>query len=320
MGKELPCRKCPKCGQINNLYAEDCCKCGSYIKNVPIVVIDDEEINDDLGVDLTNPPVLYYQKCRKCSAENFTCENEAPISRCLKCNSIDLLDRKRFASKGTTPSSEPAEGINHFNLGSTVDNQGDGDQGSEAPVSIDETGESNTQFYISLLKSSLQNSQTEGNRASLGAPEKDASETFDDDAADSGSWDSLGLNNEVGTNNAPRAVSVQTRKEHGVLQLTAVTYGIYSFKITAAEGLCYMLGREANEKEFLENDLRVGRNHCQICYRNGGWIVKDNHSSNGTAVNYRDIGEDGELELKNGDILVLGHETDSMAFKVMIQE
>ena len=81
----------------------------------------------------------------------------------------------------------------------------------------------------------------------------------------------------------------------------------------------YMLGRSAEQSAFLENDHRVSNRHCYLSYKNGAWYVKDNHSSNGTAVNSRDIGLNGESRLNDGDELKLGHHPDSMAFKVMIK-
>lgn len=79
-----------------------------------------------------------------------------------------------------------------------------------------------------------------------------------------------------------------------------------------------MLGRSAGQGNFLAQDGRVSNEHCLLIYRDGSWFVRDNHSSNGTAVNSRDIGLNGECVLNSGDELKLGHHPDSMAFRVTL--
>ena len=102
--------------------------------------------------------------------------------------------------------------------------------------------------------------------------------------------------------------------------LTALRYGNHSFTIDAKLSSQYLLGRSAHQSDFLSNDRRVGNEHCSISFKNGYWYVKDNHSANGTAVNSLDIGLDGEHILNDGDELKLGHNHDSMAFRVTIKK
>lgn len=80
-----------------------------------------------------------------------------------------------------------------------------------------------------------------------------------------------------------------------------------------------MLGRSANQGAFLSQDGRVGNEHCYLFFRNGNWFVRDNNSKNGTAVNSRDIGLNGECMLSDGDELKLGHHPDSVAFRISIK-
>ena len=93
-------------------------------------------------------------------------------------------------------------------------------------------------------------------------------------------------------------------------------YGKLTFTVKADSGAQYMLGRSANQSSFLASDKRVGNEHCYLYFKDGFWYVKDNHSANGTAVNSKDIGLNGEARLNNGDELILGHNSDSMAFKI----
>lgn len=112
--------------------------------------------------------------------------------------------------------------------------------------------------------------------------------------------------------------TLQTPVSESSLTLTAIRFGSYSFTVSAEQDSPYMLGRSAGQGEFLSKDMRVSNMHCLLCYRDGRWFVKDNGSSNGTAVNSRDIGEKQESPLNSGDELKLGHHPDSMAFRVII--
>lgn len=94
--------------------------------------------------------------------------------------------------------------------------------------------------------------------------------------------------------------------------------GDFSFKIDAEEAkdnAPYMLGREANQSSFFKKDERVSRNHCSLVFKDGLWYVKDNNSTNGTFVNSKNIGKNGEKVLEDGDELRLGHIIFKISFK-----
>ena len=103
------------------------------------------------------------------------------------------------------------------------------------------------------------------------------------------------------------------------MTLTAVTYGKCVFTVSSDMEEDYLLGRNANQRDFLANDIRVGNKHCYLKFKDGAWYVRDNDSSNGTAINSVDIGLGGERVLRDGDVLKLGHHSDSMAFRVSIK-
>lgn len=98
------------------------------------------------------------------------------------------------------------------------------------------------------------------------------------------------------------------------ITLTAVCGGTLTF--TVQQGEDYMLGREANQKEFLAKDTRVGRNHCALFFRDGAWWVRDNNTANGTFVDATLLDMGGEARLYDGCKLTLGHNVDSPAFVV----
>lgn len=103
------------------------------------------------------------------------------------------------------------------------------------------------------------------------------------------------------------------------LVMTSVRYGRHSFPISSVAGVVpVMLGREAFQKDFLRQDKRVGNRHCEIYFKDGTWYVKDNASQNGTFLNGTYIGENGVSPLKDGDLLKLGHNDDSMEFRVSV--
>lgn len=103
----------------------------------------------------------------------------------------------------------------------------------------------------------------------------------------------------------------------GKISFESINHGHYQFSLESGHSL--LLGTMADHASFLKQDPRISRRHCRICYLNGYWHVYDNHSSNGTFVNGKDIGDGGEEVLTNGGTLMLGHETDSITFRIKIK-
>ena len=110
----------------------------------------------------------------------------------------------------------------------------------------------------------------------------------------------------------------ETPDSKNALTLNAVCGGDLKFTITAKDSP-YTLGRNSGQSEFLQQDIRIGREHCRLQIQNENWIVVDNNSKNGTFVNSKDLGLGGSFVLHNGDIITLGHSEDSIAFRVVIQ-
>jgi pSer/pThr/pTyr-binding forkhead associated (FHA) protein len=53
------------------------------------------------------------------------------------------------------------------------------------------------------------------------------------------------------------------------------------------------------------SDETVSRRHAQLTFRDGGWVVQDLHSTNGTRLNGQYV---GRCRLRPGDQLGLGHQ------------
>ena len=90
----------------------------------------------------------------------------------------------------------------------------------------------------------------------------------------------------------------------------------YLKEIRMGETVKFQYGKEADTL-FVKG--LVGNEHCFLLCREGRWYVKDNHSSNGTAVNGEFLDPDGESPLADGDVLMLGHHADSVTFRIELK-
>ena len=57
--------------------------------------------------------------------------------------------------------------------------------------------------------------------------------------------------------------------------------------------------------DVVVSDETVSRRHAQLTFRDGGWVVQDLHSTNGTRLNGQYV---GRCRLRPGDQLGLGHQ------------
>ena len=79
--------------------------------------------------------------------------------------------------------------------------------------------------------------------------------------------------------------------------------------------------RDANDAELVEvrtnSGLQISRTHLQIEFEHGRYFVRDRHSACGTIVNGQRIGGNhtgGRLEVRDGDVMVLGGTTSPFVF------
>lgn len=65
------------------------------------------------------------------------------------------------------------------------------------------------------------------------------------------------------------------------------------------------------DNDIVIDESNVSRFHAQVIPEDDHWIVLDNHSTNGTRVNDRRIGEAGqtEIDLTDGDTIIVGPAT-----------
>lgn len=313
---KIPCRKCPGCGLYHGLSALICDECGRELKTVPVLLVEVEGIPGELYGKINEDATVYVQKCSACGALNFSASIDEPVKVCYNCHktriasiipveyvvgegsdgaSADNVTGKDSDGEGPSQEKKVSRGI--FALEDDEDD--DSSQWQDILGNIRQT------VGVAPIKKSTTITET-SSVSNDGFTDKVEDEDDDEDDAD---WSGI-----LGGKSNPAKTDPVVKKRE--ITLTAIRYGRLSFTIEANDNSPYMLGRSANQSSFLSKDGRVGNEHCYIFFKDGFWYVKDNHSANGTAINSRDIGLNGEHILNDGDELKLGHHPDSMAFRI----
>lgn len=328
MGK-IPCKLCSSCGLYNDLSVQTC-ECGAELAKVPGRLVDEPIPPERYGeIDRLLP--VFVQKCSACGAENFTADSSRPVRVCYNCHKARVASVVPEPYKGeqteTPPSAEdPADMESRMVFRPARQPQApgiafpsladdDGDEDDDDPDTV------RWQAILGGVQSSLGSTPSvppvsnPAPAAILGS--KIGNEDEEEDAADS--WSRL-LSKNKSPVSAPAPVLAAQPKAGQELTLTAVRYGRLSFTLRAGQKeLPFLLGRSAGYGSFLSQDPRVSNEHCYLAFQGGVWVVLDNHSTNGTAVNKRFLDWGGQQALHDGDELMLGHHPDSMAFQVGIR-
>lgn len=344
---KIPCRKCNGCGVYHDLSVLTCSECGKDISSIPALLIETEEIPVEYYGEIDENVTVYVQKCSACGALNFTSDANKRVRVCCNChktrvaaiaptaykteqtqdddtdqdNSDEITSSNNISEKKTSKSIDGKEAKEAF---STVsDKLASITNGDEDDDDDDDDDSAQWNSLLGNIRKSI-GSPADTSRSHTGLSmeshvEEPAIEinssgkTYDDEDDDDDVSDWSGI---LGGKSEPK--KKQPQQEKPEITLTALRYGRLSFSIKAESDSPYLLGRSGNQSAFLSNDRRVGNEHCYLIFKNGKWYVKDNHSSNGTAVNSIDIGLNGEHVLADGDELKLGHHPDSMAFRITI--
>lgn len=291
MGK-IPCRLCGSCGRYNDLSVQTC-QCGADLANVPGRLVD-EPIPPEQWGEINRSLPVFVQKCSACGAENFTTDPARPTRSCYNCHKarVALVVPIPYEAEQAPPDSREQHPLEAAPQPLPPATETAPDPGKDA-------GSGPWRSILESVQSCVPDS----------APPVPGVESDDEDGEDAVSWDSL-----LGGGACPAQPPVGSR-----LTLTAIRYGPLSLTLQAGqEGLPFLLGRSAGCGEFLSQDLRVSNEHCYLTVQDGSWVVIDNHSANGTAVNRQFLDFNGQRILQDGDELTLGHHPDSMAFRVSI--
>lgn len=325
---KIPCKKCKSCGFYHDLSVTTCDECGTDLQKTPAFLIETEDIPGEKYGEIDEDVTVFVQKCSACGALNFTADKNSPVKVCHNCH------KTRVASIEPVEYIEPSDNVR------TDDDSIEDDDASADETVVQAGGSAGTAGNAKVLfddddddndDDSVQWQGILGNiRKTVGSPdpspirkaetphktnntppplENDDNDDDDDDVSD---WSGI-----LGGKPAPQKAVAASYSP--AITLTAIRYGRLSFTIEAKPNQEYMLGRSANQSDFLCSDGRVGNEHCFLYFKIGSWYVKDNHSANGTAVNSRDLGLNGESRLNDGDELKLGHHSDSMAFRITIK-
>lgn len=317
------CRKCPECGLFNDFTVE-ICGCGEELNGVRAQYIDVDELSGGQFGQINPSLKAYVQKCPACGALSYTDDPRRRVTQCYNCS------RTRIAS------AEPVECVDEYTSGiqgtaasgsgKSCDESSDDarrlkDMDAQSRQTNDDDDDESAQWQTILgniqktVGGASDTSSSEPGRQSASQAQGDYD---DEDDVEAGDW-SQGFGADQRHKSAPKQGRQAAKAPAGkTITLTAVRYGSLSFTVEAGQTI-YMLGRSANQGDFLSRDGRVGNEHCYLFYRNGAWFVRDNNSKNGTAVNSEDIGLNGERMLADGDELLLGHSSDSPAFRITIK-
>jgi len=328
----VPCKKCPQCGLFNDFTIEEC-ECEKKLNNIGAQFINIDELSPEQYGEIDVSLKVYVQKCSACGALNYTDNPSNPVKVCYNCHKtriaaivpVEYVDKDSREQEDEVDSkADELSGNNNLNAHASHQKI---PQVTHSPTAGDDDDDDDDDDSVQwqgilgniqkTLGSSPVISQTKSNQQSV----KNAivtpivqDEDDEDDEDEVGDWSGI-LGNKAKQNTAtpkPQVVIPAAKKD---ITLTAIRYGRLSFTVEAGPNT-YMLGRSSNQGGFLSQDGRVGNEHCYLFYRNGNWFVKDNNSRNGTAVNSRDIGLNGECMLSDGDELKLGHHNDSVAFRI----
>lgn len=318
----IPCKKCKSCGFYHDLSVATCDECGADLKSTPALMIETDDIPIEKYGEIDENVAVFVQKCSACGALNFTADKQDPVKVCHNCHKtrVAAIEPEEYmeipgepaGQKGAVKdetNSDTSHLADKENRAANVVFAGDDDDDDDDDESAQWQG------ILGNIRRSVGAVELQHERKieALQVNENSIATTDDnDDDEDISDWSGI-----LGTKPVPKKVAVDQPKL--AITLTAIRFGRLSFTVEAKDNERYMLGRSANQSEFLSYDGRVGNEHCYLCFKNGAWYVKDNHSSNGTAVNSRDIGLNGESILNDGDELKLGHHSDSMAFRITIR-
>lgn len=344
----IPCKKCPQCGLFNDFTIEEC-ECGKKLNNIEAQFIDTDKLSPEQYGEVDTSLKVYVQKCSACGALNYTDDPVHPVKVCYNCHKTRIAaiaptecveedgEEKQDASAPEVSVSSAVSSLNTQQVKGQVlqsqapyDDDDDDDDDDDfihwqgILENIQKTVGSTPNSKASQAKTNQQNAQQPVGQSVTQTPSDfDVDDDDNDDNDDNDDDDEVGdWSGILGT--TPKQKNATTPKQQTVttpakknITLTAIRYGRLSFTVEAGQDT-YMLGRSAKQGSFLSQDGRVGNEHCYLFYRNGAWFVKDNNSQNGTAVNSRDIGLNGECMLSDRDELKLGHHPDSMAFRITI--
>ncbi|MCD7822666.1 MAG: FHA domain-containing protein [Oscillospiraceae bacterium] len=286
---KIPLKICPECGRYNDFTVSEC-ECGRSLDSVRARPMDISLVLDDKRGVIGTFGEVYEQKCPVCSMITYLVNPEDKATKCFNCSRgrISRVNPVLYVEEAEEEKSGATEAL------------------PDEPLSEEEADS-----YSEHIRDTL-DSLIEKSGGDVAEPDYDDD---DDDDEEANPWASL-LGGAAAEAPKPKRQEAKA-KDSGKISFMA-TRGMLSFSVSQSQGE-YMLGRSANQSEFLSKDNRVSNRHCVIFFRNGSWFVRDNRSANGTAVNSCDIGDGGECRLRDGDELKLGHNSDSPVFRISIK-
>lgn len=320
---KIPCKKCKSCGFYHDLSVMTCDECGTDLQKTPAFLIETEDIPGEQYGEIDEAGTVFVQKCSACGALNFTADKNSPVKVCHNCHKTRVAAIEPVEYKESLDNVHTDDDLKEEDDAVSADEtvaQAGVNAGTTKVLFDDDDDDDSVQWQgiLGNIRKSVGGADPSIVRKAETKPQAENppppldDDKDEDDEEEVSDWSGI-----LGGKPAPKKVAATPYKP--AITLTAIRYGRLSFTIEAKPNEEYMLGRSANQSEFLCSDGRVGNEHCYLYFKSGSWYVKDNHSSNGTAVNSRDLGLNGESKLNDGDELKLGHHPDSMAFRITIK-
>lgn len=322
---KIPCRKCKQCGKYSDM-ASLICECGEDLANIPVKLVETSDLSAELIANIDDEIEVFVQKCSACGTLNFSLSESEPVKMCWNCHKtriatvtpVKYICDEPTGNKDSTLTCDLNSPVRR-SVTNKLDVQSN--KASDLAVNEEEDDDDDASPWTTILsgiRTSADGFVSE-KRETVSLQSQNMTQVSNsiinndkDDDVDAENWENI-----LGRNTQRKEES-QIGVSKGELTIIAVRYGKCSYTIKKTE-VPLLLGRDAKLKEFLAHDPRVSNEHLYIDYENNNWVVRDNNSSNGTAINSKDIGYGGKKIIRNGDLLKLGHHSDSMEFKVLIE-
>ena len=100
----------------------------------------------------------------------------------------------------------------------------------------------------------------------------------------------------------------QSEQQPPLLRLVVTEWPQKGKELDSKKGTSLRVGRTAKSALYIK-DPAISEAHAEVAWREGAWSLRDVGSSNGTALNGRELEEGAWAPLKDGDLLRLGTTT-----------
>lgn len=308
-------KECPECGLYNDIPTQTC-SCGEDVTAVTPRLVEDIPIELYGNIDESLP--IYVQKCPFCQTQNYTYSPDHPVKKCSYCQRMRVGQVDATLMQGTAPEAEPQP----ENTPAPDSHREPAQTPSKEPVSSKEektphSGKSPVTEEVMQLRSEWADVVSKIFGTQINPEASDATPRQSPQT----------------TQSAPTVPQALRITACGALVGLAETFEPTQAPVLLGRYASDLLDRSDRRmaqyircEDFLQQDKRVSGYHCHLLVRDNVWYVRDGSwsvpakqipqqpSKASTQVNSRVVS--GEQMLRQGDILKLGNQPDSVQFRV----